>query len=70
MAVEYMGWFEPAWKSLSDTDRLVLREYYMTDNRKSGATARLEARLNYGHSQIDRLRCKALSRLSFMLFGK
>jgi len=70
LAIEYMGWFEPAWGSLTDTEQLVLKEFYMTDNRKSGATARLEETLNYGHSQIDRLRHKALNRLSILLFGK
>lgn len=69
-AVEYMGWFEPAWATLTDTEQMVLREFYMDGNLRSGATARLQERLSYGHSQIDRIRSKALARLSHLLFGK
>jgi hypothetical protein len=69
-AIEYTGWFEPAWASLTDDEQLVLREFYMGENQRSGAGARLEARLNYGHAQIERCRKKALSRLSLLLFGR
>ena len=69
-ALEYMEWFRPAWEELAETERIILTEYYMAGNQKSGATKRLELRLNYGHSQIDNLRSKALSRLTVLLFGK
>ncbi len=69
-AVEYMGWFEPAWATLTDTEQVVLREFYMNDSLRSGAAIRLQERLNYGHSQIDRIRSKALKRMSHLLFGK
>ena len=69
-AVEYMGWFEPAWATLTDTEQMVLREFYMNGSLRSGAAARLQERLSYGHSQIDRIRSKALARLSHLLFGK
>ena len=70
LAIEYMGWFEPAWGSLSDIEQTVLREFYMNPSQKSGATARLEVQLNYGKSNIDKIRRKALSRLAMLLFGK
>lgn len=69
-AIEYMGWFEPAWSSLSDEEQRILREYYMGDNQRSGATARLLRELNYSERQIQRIREKALARMSLLLFGR
>lgn len=69
-AVEYMSWFEPAWATLTDTEQMVLREFYMNDNLRSGATARLQQSMNYSERQVDRVRSKALSRLAHLLFGK
>jgi hypothetical protein len=69
-AIEYMGWFEPAWGALTDEEQHILREFYMNGNQRSGAAARLQCELNYSERQIERLRSKALSRLSLMLFGK
>ena len=69
-AVEYMSWFEPAWATLSNVEQQILREFYMGDNRRSGASARLQLELNYSEAHVERLRHKALSRLSHLLFGK
>lgn len=69
-AVEYMSWFEPAWATLSDTEQMVLREFYMNGSLRSGANVRLQQSLNYSHAQVDRVRSKALARLSHLLFGK
>ena len=69
-ALEYMEWFQPAWDTLTETEQIILKEFYMGGNQRSGAGPRLETRLNYGHSQIERLRSKGLSRLSTLLFGK
>ena len=69
-AVEYMGWFEPAWATLTDTEHKILREFYMSENRKSGASRRLAEEMNYSEAHIERLRHKALSRLAHLLFGK
>jgi len=69
-AIEFMTWFEPAWGTLTDDERLILREFYMGDNQRSGATARLQAKLNYSERHIERQRNKALSRLTLVLFGK
>jgi hypothetical protein len=69
-AIEFMGWFEPAWGSLTDDEQLVLREFYMGASLHSGANARLEVKLNYSHAQVDRYRKKALTRLSLLLFGR
>ena len=69
-AVEYMSWFEPAWATLSDTEQTVLREFYMSDNLRSGAAARLQQTLNFSERQIHRIREKALKRMATLLFGK
>ena len=66
----YMGWFEPAWATLTDTEQMVLREFYMNGSRKSGATARLQEELNFSERQVERIRSRALSRLTHLLFGK
>jgi len=41
-----MGWLDPAWGALTDEEH-ILREFYMTGNQRSGATARLQCELNY-----------------------
>lgn len=69
-AVEYMGWFEPAWATLTDTEQMVLREFYMNGSRKSGATARLQESLSFSERQVERIRSRALSRPTHLLFGK
>ena len=69
-AVEYMSWFEPAWATLSDAEQTILREFYMSDSLRSGATARLQRRLNFSERQVERLRHKALGRMTHLLFGK
>jgi DNA-directed RNA polymerase sigma subunit (sigma70/sigma32) len=69
-AVEYMAWFESAWGTLTDIEKHILKEYYMTDNQKSGAAARVECALGYCDRQIRRIKEKALERLSVLLFGK
>jgi hypothetical protein len=69
VAVEYMAWFAPAWNTLNANERRVLEEYYMADNQKSGAAARMEYALGYCDRHIRRIKAKALVRLSTLLFG-
>lgn len=69
-AVEYMVWFEPAWSTLMDDEQRILKEFYMVGSRRSGATKRLQVELDYSLRQIDRLREKAVSRMTLMLFGR
>ena len=68
-AVEYMRWFSTAWATLTDTEQNILREYYMGGNQRSGANFRLQDKLSYSEPQIERMRKRALNRLSTMLFG-
>lgn len=69
-AVEYMKWFKPAWKLLTDDEQFILKEFYMNGNQRSGASARIELRLAYSARQVDRLRHKALEKLIRSLYGR
>ena len=67
-AVEYMHWLEPAWATLSDMEQTVLREFYMNDNLRSGASARLQEKLNVSgrrRSNGCRYFCSANERWQF-----
>lgn len=68
-AADYMAWFEPAWSSLNDTERMILTEFYMADNQKSGATYRVMDKLNYSESHVERLRSRTLCHLCTLLYG-
>jgi len=69
-AVDYMAWFEPAWGTLTYTEKLVLSEFYGSGNLRSGANARLQHRMNYSESHIERIKNKALARMIVLLFGR
>jgi hypothetical protein len=69
-AIEYIGWFEPAWASLTDDEQLVLKEFYMNGSQHSGACIRLQNQLSYSERQVYRIRETAMKRLSHLLFGK
>lgn len=69
-AIEYMGWFEPAWSTLTDDEQRIIKEFYMAGSQRSGATSRLRIELSFSEAHIERLRSKALSHLSLMLFGR
>jgi len=67
---EFLEWFEPSWNALEDEEKLILKEFYMTGNLKSGAGIRLQLKLNYSERHLHRLRGDAIAKLSMMLFGK
>jgi len=69
-AVEYMAWFDAAWGTLEDNEQMILREFYMTGDQRSGASARVECAIGYCERHIRRMKDKALARLSILLFGK
>jgi hypothetical protein len=70
VALKYMKWFLPAWNRLKEQDRNILKEFYMSGDLKSGATVRLQHKLNYSDRQIDRLRASALKELILRLLGE
>jgi hypothetical protein len=69
-AMEFMAWFGPAWETLSDKEQEVMSEFYGSGSLRSGANARLQRRLDTSEATIDRIRGRALSRLTTLLFGK
>lgn len=69
IAVEYMVWFESAWGTLTDREKHILRECYMSESLRGGARLRLAEELSYTERHIDNLRDKALKRLRILLFG-
>jgi len=68
-AKDYMEWFLPAWNNLKAQDQTILREFYMNESKRSGASVRLQFKLNYSERQIDRLRAEALETFSTLLLG-
>lgn len=68
-AMEYITWFEPAWEILAEEERFILREFYMQGNLRSGATTRISHRLCYSEAHVERLRGKALKKLTHLLYG-
>lgn len=69
-AAIYMEWFLPAWNSLKKQDQKILCEFYMHEDRRSGASIRLQHALNYSERQIDRFRVGALEALALLLLGE
>lgn len=69
-AVEYMHWFRPAWKALTDEERLLLEEFFLSPHTKTEAVLNLGEKLYLERSQIYYRRDKAVSRLALLLYGK
>jgi DNA-directed RNA polymerase specialized sigma subunit len=69
-AVDYMNWFVPAWNALSEAERVILSEFYQSENvSRNVLISNLSCELFIERSQIYRLRDKALERLSVLLYG-
>lgn len=67
-ALEYMEWFQPAWDSLSDDERLVLTEFYI--NQHEDAVAVICAHYAIERSSAYNKKNRALNRLALLLYGK
>ncbi len=67
-AVEYMGWFVPAWKQLSEDERYVLETFY--DDNVEGAVYEICDHFSIERSSAYNKKNKALSHLTVLLFGK
>lgn len=69
-AVEYMGWFQPAWDQLGEDEQYVLETFFKENNY--GAEA---ARLVCDHFGIERnsaykKKNRALEHMQLLLYGK
>ena len=70
-AVEYMNWFTPAWKQLSDDDQFVLESFYSDDNKYGNSAMWYVAdSMNIEPSTAYKRKSRALNKLSVLLFGK
>ena len=68
-AVEYMEWFLPAWKELSEEEQDVLETFY-GDVDDCGAVYVVCDRYNIERSSAYNKKNRALSHLQVLLFGK
>lgn len=69
-AVEYMEWFVPAWKELSEEEQDILETFFGEDNYGDYAADSLTQRYHVSRPTVYRKRDKALDRLTILLFGK
>ena len=70
-AVEYMGWFEPAWEKLSDDDRYCLVTFYSEENTYGSSSIRyIEDYFHVEHTAAYKRKNRALDRLTVLLFGR
>lgn len=70
-AVEYMAWFLPAWKELSEDERYVLEAFYgETNEYGSNAADEVADYFQIERASAYRRKNRALERLTILLFGK
>lgn len=67
-AVEYMGWFVPAWQQLSEDERYILETFYDAD--AEGAVYEICDHYSVVRSSAYNMKNKALNHLTVLLFGK
>ena len=67
-AVEFMGWFKPAWEELTEDERYVLECFYM--GADGPAVNAVCERFQIERNSAYRRKNRALSKLSVMLYGK
>ena len=67
-AVEFMGWFKPAWEELTEDERYVLECFYM--GADGSAVSAVCERFQIERNSAYRRKNRALSKLSVMLYGK
>jgi len=70
-ALEYMEWFKPAWETLSEDERFILKEFYFGDDQKQiDAVYNICDRYNVERSSAYNKKNRALQHLTLLLFGK
>ena len=68
-AVEYMGWFKPAWDQLSEDDQYVLEVFFMDGNDGSGLVDTVAEYFGIERSSACSQRKRAVERLTTLLYG-
>ena len=69
-AVEYMGWFLPAWEELSEDDRYVLDAFYSEDNEYGDSVYDICDRFHIERTSAYKKKNRALQKLVTLLYGK
>lgn len=67
-AVEYMNWFKPAWKQLSEDERYVLEAFHLDE--ESGAAERVADHFVIDRKSAYNRKYRAEDHLSILLYGK
>ena len=69
-AVEYMAWFVPAWKELTEDERYVLEQFYWQEEDAFDAISAISNRFHIERSSAYKRKNRAVSKLTLLLFGK
>lgn len=69
-AVEYMEWFDPAWRQLSEDERFVLDCFYLSDTYRNSAAISVAEHYSIEQASAYRKKNRALEHLTVLLFGK
>ena len=70
-AVEYMDWFLPAWNHLTEDERFMLHEFYMSSPEEQlAARYTVAERYDIDESYSYRKKNRALQKLTTLLYGK
>lgn len=70
-AEEYMNWFQPAWKELSEDEKYCLEEFYMSSEQEQDcARFTVADKYHVDESTAYRRKNRALSHMQTLLFGK
>lgn len=69
-AIKFMKWFEPAWQHLSEDERYILHEFYMTGaQEKSIAVYTIMNNFSIERSSAYNKKNRAVQHLATLLFG-
>ena len=70
-ALEFMDWFQPAWDTLADDERLVLEMFYLSaDNNQLNAVYDICDHFHIERSSAYKKKDRALAHLAILLYGK
>lgn len=67
-AEEYMAWFEPAWKELSEDEQYALDAFFISGDKN--AADRCVDHFGIERNSVYRKRKRALAHLTLLLYGK
>lgn len=69
-AAEYMEWFVPAWKELTEDERYVLETFYSEEERQTDSIYDICDRFHIERTSAYKKKNRALQKLVTLLYGK